>query len=221
MLARLTFIAALAFAPMAAAQETTTPPSAEEIAAARALADRVIAAAEAQGIFVNKTDDNVAQVEHVASGMRCIISDDAADRLHIFPTGAAGIPRGGDVACISHNAELGTDTTLYATHYPERPTTREIVVSAVEGIRQRWPDAAPYQESLALANVQGFAPTEHAAFKIRHDGVDKLTMVVGAQEGDWSLKVRATGPYEDAMTLSLQAAMLMAYAQMSMNDGDE
>ena len=220
MLARLTFIAALALAPVAVAQDAAPSPSPEQIAAASALADRIIAASDAQGIFVNKTDSDVAQIEHAASGMRCLMDDNPGNRLHIFPTGGAGIPRGDDVACIFRNDGMETDITLYATRYSGGATTNDIVDSAVSGIRQRWPDAVPYEGSVALSSVEGLASPAYGAFKIRLNDAEKLTMVIGAQQGDWSLKVRATGPYADAMAVSMEAAVLIAYAQITVNEAD-
>lgn len=218
MLARLVFLAALAAAPMAAAQEAAPPASAEAVAAASARADKIIADAGAQGIFVNKTDGAVPQVEHIASGMRCLLGDNPSDRIYIFPTSTAGIPRGDDVACITREDATDIDVTVYATRYPNGMTTEGIVANAVSGIRQRWPDAIPYEGQVASATVEGLTPPATAAFKIQLDGQEKLTVAVGAQEGAWSFKVRITGPYEQAMAVSLYGSMSMAYVQMGLKD---
>lgn len=219
MLARLVFLAALAVAPMAAAQDVGPPASAEQIAAARAIADRIIADAGAEGVFVNKTDSAVAQVEHVASGMRCLMDDNPANRVHIFPTTTAGIPRGDDVSCITRDDATDMDVTIYATRYPGGGmTTDGIVAGAVNGIRQRWPDAAPYEGELTSATVEGLTPPASAAFKVQLDGIEKLTMAIGAQEGAWSFKVRITGPYAEAMAVSLYGSISMAYVQMGLNE---
>lgn len=219
MLARLVFLAALAVAPVAAAQDAAPPASPEQIAAARAVADRIIADAGAEGVFVNKTDGASPLVEHVASGMRCLMDDNPASRVHIFPTSTAGIPRGDDVACINRDDATDTDVTVYATRYPGGGmTTDGIVAGAVSGIRQRWPDAVPYEGELTAATVEGLTTPVSAAFKIRLDGAEKLTMAIGAQEGEWSFKVRITGPYADAMGVSLFGSISMAYVQMSLKE---
>lgn len=218
MLARLIFIAALAFAPMAMAQDAAPTASPEEIAAASARADRIIADAGAQGVFVNKTESAVAQVEHVASGMRCLMGENPANRIHIFPTAGMGIPRGDDVACITRDEAVDIDLTIYATRYPDGMTTDGIMGGAVNGIRQRWPDALPYQGELTSATVEGLTPPASAAFKIRLDGQDKLTMAIGAQEGAWSFKIRITGPYAEAMAVSLYGSISMAHVQMGLKD---
>lgn len=218
MLARLTFIAALALAPAAMAQEAEPTASPEEIAAASARADRIIADADAQGVFVNKTDGAIAQVQHVASGMRCLMGANPANRIHIFPTASMGIPRGDDVACITRDEEADVDLTLYATRYPGGMTIDGIMSGAVSGIRQRWPDAAPYQGELTSVTVEGLTTPAAAAFKIRLDNEDKVTMAMGAQEGAWSFKARVTGPYADAMAVSLYGSMSMAHVQMGLND---
>lgn len=219
MFARLTVIATLAFAPMAAAQTPPEPAaSPEQIAAATARADDRIAAAEAGGIFVNKTDSAVAEVEHVASGLRCLLGEEAEDRIHIFPSASLGIPRGDDVACINRDDATGMDVTVYATRYPGGMTVDGIMSGAISGIRQRWPDAVPYTGELTSATVEGLTTPATAAFKIRVEGQEMLTMVIGAQEGDWSFKIRITGPYQDAMAVSLYGSIAMAYVQTQLKE---
>lgn len=217
MLVRLLLAAALLLsAPAARAQTQATQPTAGQIAQARERADELIAAADAAGVFANKTDSEVAQVEHIPSGMVCLLGDDPATRLHIFPTMSSGIPRGDDVACITREGDI--DISVYATRYPGGMDTRSIVTNAVGGIRQRWPDAVPYDGQIATASMEGVAAPETAAFKLDINGSQMLTMVIGSQMDDWSIKVRITGPYDEAAAVSLRGAIGMAFVQMNMND---
>ena len=217
MLVRLLLTAALLFsAPAAWAQTSAAEPTAEQIAQARERADELIAAAEAVGVFANKTDSAVPQVEHLPSGMRCLLGDDPATRLHIFPIMGSGVPRGEDVVCITREGDI--TISVYATRYPGGMDTHSIVANAIGGIRQAWPDAVPYEGQIATLNVEGDAAPQSAAFKVDVNGSQMLTMVLGSQIEDWSFKVRITGPYDDAVAVSLRGAIAMAFVHMNMND---
>lgn len=204
MIAKLTLIAALAVAPMAMAQESP-PPTAEQISAARAIADRLIADADAEGVFVNVTKDGIARVRHVASGMTCLFDGGSEDRIYLFPTGA----RGDDVGCISRDDALSIDLTLYATRYQPLPAESAVLADAERAIRNRWPDAVRYPLGLPSLTVEGQSPTLMAGYKIRLGDQDKLTLALVTHRGEWGFKARATGPYEDAMGVGLYAGVLL------------
>lgn len=218
MLARLSFIAALTLAPTALAQDRTPPPSppatAEEIAAARAIADRLIAAGEAQGVFINTTKDGLAQVTHVASGMTCRFEGGPRDRIVVYPEGPGRPPRGDDVSCITYDEALDIDLTLYATRYRPLPSEAAVLADARRAIENRWPDARPYAEGLPTLNLEGRSPPLIAAYKIQLDGREKLTLAMVTHRGDWGFKARATGPYDQAMAVGLYAGVLLEGALM-------
>ena len=219
MITRLTFIAALAFAPMAVAQDASPPASAEQVADARARADRLITDAEATGVFVNSTkDDGLARVTHVASGMTCSFDGGPEDRLYIFPSGEAGIPRGEDVGCISRDDALGIDLTLYATRYHPLPTEAAVLADAGRGITSRWSDAQPYTGDLPTLSREGRSPTLIAAYKIRIEGTEMLTMALVTHRDGWGFKARATGPYADAQGVALFAGVLLEGALLERED---
>ena len=228
MIQLLVFAAVLLSPPVALAQEALSPPlpqiasestaTPEQISAATARANRLIDAANAQGIFVNKTDSGIAQVEHVASGMRCLLDENPANRLHIFPSTGADMTRGDDVSCVIRDDATDTDITIYATRYPGGMSTEGIMAGAVSGIRQRWPDAIAYEGELTTATLEGHAAPAVAAFQIQFEGKQMLTLALGVQEGDWSFKVRITGPFEEAMGVSLYGAITMTYVQMNLKD---
>lgn len=213
MIRMLAFTAALVAAPVAAAQEAVEAPpaTAEQIASARAIADRMIADAGASGIFVNKTDDAVPTVLHVASGMTCSFSGGPRDRLYIFPSPTGRIARGEDVGCISWDETLGIDLTLYATRYQPLPSERAVLEDAVRAIRQRWPDAAPFEGDLVSMSSEGQPAPLQAAFKIQIDGQPMLTVALVSHRDGWGYKARATGP-ADSMIVSLFAQLSLSAA---------
>ncbi|GAA0648118.1 hypothetical protein GGR12_001099 [Brevundimonas lenta] len=212
MLARLTFIAALAAAPMAMAQDAPkeAPATAEEVAAARAIADRLIAEADAEGIFVNSTDSGLAEVTHVASGMTCMFDGGQYDRIAIFPVSDPKIPRGYDVGCVSYDEALKIDLSLYATRYRPLPSERAVLDSARGAIENRWPDARPYTGD--FMTVEGQTPPLAAAYRVRIDGEDMLTLALVTHRDEWGFKARATGPYKEAMGVSLYAGVMLTGA---------
>lgn len=219
MLARLTFIAAMAAAPVAVAQDAPARAGAEQIAASRALADQLIADGDAAGIFVNSTkDDGVARVTHVASGMTCTFDGGPEDRVYIFPQGPGGIPRGEDVGCVSRDDAMKIDLTLYATHYRPLPDETEVLAMARQGIMARWPDALPYTGGLPATTMEGRAPTQSAAYKIRIDGAEMLTMAMVTHRDGWGFKARATGPYRDAMGVALYTGLMLESSLLRRED---
>lgn len=221
MIERLTLVLALLVAPVAVAQATpeASPAPPQQIAQARALADRLIEEAGARGIFVNKTEDAVATVLHPASGMRCYF-DGVDDRIVVFPQQSDAVPRGDDVGCIVRHEDLSIDTTTYATRYRPLPSEEAVLADAVSAIRNRWPDATPFDGILASTTAGGFGTPKQAAFKITTPEGPMLTLVVVAHVGDWGYKVRATGPFADPMLVSVTAGMLMANLQTGQSDSD-
>lgn len=222
MIARLVFIAALAAAPMAAAQTpppviaTELPASPEEIADASAYADKLIGAADASAFFVNKTDSAVPEVQHVASGMRCVFSKNDSARILIFPARNDSIPLGYDVGCSSREDSLAVETTSYATRYRPLPSEDAVVANSVNAIRNRWPDAISFDGSLAIVGQEGQQP-EYAAFKVMTPDGPMLTMVLVEHIGEWGFKVRATGPFDDAMLVSVVGGLIMSNIQRAAN----
>lgn len=217
MLARLVFVGALLGATAAVAQAPAdggAAPTAQDIARARALADRLIAEADAAGLFVNTTDGDVARVTHVASGMTCMFEDNEASRIHIFDSSAVGLPRGDDVGCISRTLDI--DLTLYATRYRPLPSEQRIMADAVNAIRQRWPDAAGFEGDLVTISVGNDEPPLMAAFNVETDGGPSLTMALVSNIGEWGYKARTTGPAEDPMMLSLVSGMLFSSALLNL-----
>lgn len=218
MIGKLVLATALLAAAPAAAQEPETRATAEEIAAAKAVADRIIAAADAAGIFINTTDSAMAEVTHVPSGLTCVFDGGPEDRIHIFPVQGGGIPRGEDVGCVSHDEAVDIDLTLYATRYRPLPSEATILAQARQAIENRWPDAKAYEDDLARLNFEGRSPTLMAAYRVRLEGEEKLTLALVSHRDGWGFKARATGPFDEAMAVSIYTGVVFEGALM---DRDE
>lgn len=215
MIGQLAFIAALAAAAPVVAQEADKPATAQQIAQAKAIADRLIDAAEADGVFVNSTDDGIARVTHVASGMTCMFDGGPEERIYIFPNQDDKVPRGEDVGCITRDEALDIDLTLYATRYRPLPEEAAVMADARNAIETRWPDAEPYAGELTTLTIEGQAPPLMAAYRIKLGDEEKLTMALVSHRDGWGFKARATGPYEDATGVSLYAGILFEGALLA------
>lgn len=198
----LTVAMAFAVATPAFSQDTSgdRPATAEEIAQARRQADAVIAQAQASDLFVNVTNDATPTAKHSNSGLVCMFSGDTRDRILLFPV-SSGIPRGNDVGCGSWLGD--TEFTLYATRYSERYSAEQIIRDAVDAILQRFPDARPYQGTLSMASRDDMDTPLAAGFDVTVNGQAMLTLVYVVHHGDWSYKLRATGPADDDLLLTL------------------
>ena len=197
MLARLTFVAALAFAPVAVAQDAAPSPSPEQVAAARAEGDRIIAAAEASDLFVNITGNAHPMLRHKASGMICIFNDaPEVNRISIYPG-----TRGDDVSCNTKDAVSGAETTIYATRYVPMESEQQDLAGSVQAIRQRFPSARPYEGDVLVASTDTITPIG-AAFVIETNRGTQFTLVVIEHQNDWAYKLRATGPVEKASDIN-------------------
>ncbi|RZJ31833.1 MAG: hypothetical protein EON85_02730 [Brevundimonas sp.] len=138
----MTFIAALAFASVAVAQDAPAPATPEQVAAARTEADRIIAAAGAADLFTNITGNANPMVRHRGSGLICIFRNvPEIDRITIYPGGQ----RGDDVGCNTVDPANGAETTVYATRYVPLPSEEAVLADAVRAIKQRFPSARAYE----------------------------------------------------------------------------
>lgn len=203
MIVRLAFLAALLCAVPAAAQEAAPGPSAtpEQIATARAEADRILAAAGADDVFENISADQTPRVRHTASGMICsFFGSREIDKVLIFPDPT----RGNDVGCSTADSS-GAEVTFYATRYQPMPSEREVLRNAVDAIRNRFPSARVYEGGLSSAGVAGQIPPVGAAFVVSTNKGELFTMALVSHRGEWGFKARASGPLERAAEVSLLA----------------
>ncbi|MBX9574862.1 MAG: hypothetical protein K2X07_04410 [Caulobacteraceae bacterium] len=191
-----------------AAQDTNDGPTASQIAAARNQADRVVEAAKAADVFENATVTDIPAVRHRQSGLRCLlIGDQGADSLRADPV--PGLPRGDDVSCASYLGPL--EFTLYFTRYPDQPSAEDDMDLAVGAILRRLPDAKPHTGELPIASSDLGEPL-WAGFDIVVSGREMFTFVAVQKHGPWMVKVRATGPRNEAEAISTLASLLVVRA---------
>jgi hypothetical protein len=194
-----------AFPQIALAQSPAPVP-----AAARAEADRLIAAAHAEPYFVNITEGAQPLVRHVASGMVCAFEPgQAANAIHIYQS--ASTP-GEDVGCATRRPLKGggfADDVLFATRTAQTPVLKDGLEAMAASIRARAPDARPAQGKFGSAPAlgallgqalgQGKDPP-HAAerLQITVAGQSLFTRAAAGVVRDWFISQRVTSPVADA-----------------------
>lgn len=224
MLKSLLAAAILAAAPLAAAAQPAPGVTAEQISRARAEADALIAAADAEALFDNTTDSDVPTVRHKPSGLVCAFEPGEADNgITIFEQGV-GIPRGEDVGCNSTFG--GAHHTLYATRYRPAMSAERALSDAVAAIRRRFPDARRYEGSGTSIEVdregrQPLPPTHSAAFTIELEGVGPAyTSARVAEHDGWIIKQRLTVEMSKVTAGQLMGGMHWTRALESIVDRD-
>jgi hypothetical protein len=207
-------VLSLAFAGPAAAQaqKGATP---AEIAAARAHADRIIAAAHAEDLFRNVTADGVATVRHLKSGLECGFDpDDDGARVSVFENPA--VPRGDDVGCSGHITE--TLISTFVTRYPHAMTARQVVQDSVGAIRRQFTDLKDWTgQSVSMkqqAKPGQAAPAEPVTIRLsaNFQGQPKFTRSSAAACGPWIVAQRVTAAADKAMIADLAAELTLRAA---------
>jgi hypothetical protein len=210
MVRALAFIAALLAAPVAAAQAPDAPPTAAQVEAARAHADKVVAAADAGPFFENVTINATPTVRHRGSGMTCaFVNGDPRDNIRLYPEQAGGPKRGEDVSCGSWLGD--TFVSLYATRYPGAPSREAIFRASMADVPRGTPGARLHQGELSSATVGDQAPPLIGGYDMQLGGRPVLSLVIVQHIGEWSFKARATGPEGDA-SVNLLASIAFAMA---------
>jgi hypothetical protein len=217
MIAYIAFLAALSLGPAVDARPDSPPTTiAQDAAANRAIADRIIAAAGAESVFVNSSKADVAQVTHVASGMTCRFQGLPTDRITIFPTVEGG-PRGGDDVGL-HLSRRQSGHRFYTLRDPifvgpqRGPGPQQRQCRNPEPLARRH---APIPATWQSARIEGQSVPLVSAFKIGGGDGEMLTLAMVSHRDDWAFKIRATGPYGEAKMVSLYSAMLLESALMS------
>jgi len=183
-------LAALAFAAPVAAQDA--PPTAEQIAAAKAHADDVIARSDAGAFFVNVTTTEVPQAKHTGSGMVCVFATgDPRDSISFYPVVEGGPPHGDDVSCASWWET--TFISMFATRYPQAYPADDMISSAVADIHRSWQNVVPVEGEFPVVSLQGQEEPLIAAFDAEIQGQTRRTVVVLRNIDGWTFKARATG----------------------------
>lgn len=186
-------------APVTAAAAGTAQvqsPTAEALARASAEADRLIATTGAPNFFENVSSDGFARVRHKASGLLCtFIPGNDRNTLALF--GSPGIPRGDDVGCQTNIGEVYM--TFYATRYPERLSAQDAADSAAAAMRQRHPEARPYNGPVATSVVNGVSEQAAVRFSMMDGPVPSSTHAITAKIGEWIFKQRLTHSNESEL----------------------
>lgn len=210
MIRAIVFSAALAAAGLAvssaAAQSAPQVATAEQVAAAKAHADAVIARSQAGDFFVNITTGEIARVRHVRSGMVCSFAGgDDRDAISFYPVVADGPRHGDDVSCASWWG--ATFVSMFATRYPQGYSADYLMSAATGDIHRNWQKVEPLAETLSLVTLKGQEPPLAAAFHAERDGRPRSTMVVLRNIDGWSFKTRATGPADDSDVIQIGSAV--------------
>ncbi len=214
MISALAFVATLAVvqaAPgVAAAPDTVAqaPPTAAEIAAARAHADSVVTRADARAHFENITTDATPTVRHTASGMTCAFTTgDDRDNIRFYPAGPDGPPAGDDVSCGGWIE--ATFVSTFATRYPGHPTREAVFQSAMSDVPRGTPGAQVVAGEFSTVSIGGRPAPLIGVYHMSLNGQPKQSYVLTDQIGDWTYQARGTGPVEDT-TVNLITAMWFA-----------
>lgn len=208
MIGRLVFITALLTAPLVSAQEPQAPPTGEQIAAAKAHARQVIAAAEAGAYFEDITTDATPTVRHRPSGLTCIFTvGDPRDNIRFYPAEAGGPAHGDDVSCGTwiNNTFLST----FATRYPGRPSREAVFGGTMADVPRNTPGARLIEGDVASASTGDRPPPLAGGYRMQLSGRAVQSYVLVDHIGDWSFKARATGPEEDE-TVNLIGALFFS-----------
>jgi hypothetical protein len=199
-----------AYSAAAHAQDVTpsdNPPTVEQVAAARAHADQLIATANAARYFENITTDAVSTVLHKVSGMTCAFSNPEYDKIAIYPAQGL-IGEGDDVGC--NTRLMDVDFSNYATRYARQFSEEDIIQDSINAIRQRWPDVKPRTEGLITATLNDGPTQRIAGYDITISDRPMLTLVLVTHQGEWSFKGRVTGPSEGDTPTNLLGAVLFS-----------
>lgn len=194
MIARLTFIAALAFAPMAAA-ETPGADTPVQRSSAWTQAQTLIDGTGAPGLFENQSTATRMIIRHKASGLVCDYSpDEKNNSLMLFP----GLPQGDDVGC---NADAGNIyMTYYATRYGPGVSIQDAAADTAAGIRNRFPDARPYEGPVVQVTApDGVGEQVYLAYVVRQGDQSLHAQARLAKVGEWIFKQRMSTPENMAL----------------------
>lgn len=165
-----------------AATQSVAGPTAEEITAAKAEGDRILAAAGATDLFENRTggrDTTLIVLVHKASGLECQMNaGKSLTKVVVY----ANPVRGDDISCT--NETVDNVYTLYATRSRGQHLDGELEI-AKKAIQSRFPDAKPWPGGDGPARS-----TWPDSRRARFIAGGEYTSVTIDQAGDWIVKMR-------------------------------
>lgn len=201
MIGRLAVAAWLAAGSAALAQQPITvpkppPPTAEQIAAAKADGEALIARYKVDDLFETLAGAGQPTIRHKASGLLCAYtSRDSALTIQVYP----GKPRGDDVSC---GMKVGDFTlTLYATRVGDAADAETLMRQAVSAIKTQHSDLAPFSgHQVAKAVAPNLPDMKTARFQYAENGEPVFTRVSIALARGWMVEERETGPLDHAIS---------------------
>lgn len=227
MFARLSFIAALLFAPSTLAQDrpasTQLPEfparSTDHAQADREAADALIAGSGHAAMFENVSDQQGPAVRHRASGMVCRFWPGVSvNSIHVY----ASAPGAEDMSC--QTGVEGASLTHYASMYTPTPTAEAEAHSAIAAIRNRWPDLRAYDGETVSTEVTGPGfPRRYISRGVvtQSDGEDYMTKVSVAKVGGWIIKQRMTVRLDKALTGDRWSESMMVRILIDLAEGKD
>lgn len=211
MIARMAFLAALSGAAPVAAQIAlpniqAPEASPQEVAAARAQADQIIAAADARAHFTNVTRDRAPAVRHNASGMVCRFEPGSTrNSIRVYGVRANAPTPGDDVSCGTNAG--GGGFTIYATRYKPMPSEAEDMREAVRQMQATYGELKPYEGTIGLARDEGVPIEQTLTVQFQYDGLRLASLTQIAHRDGWAFKLRASGPPESFQSTALYGSM--------------
>jgi hypothetical protein len=187
-----------------------TPATAEQIAAARAEGDRLIAAAQGAGVFVNETTGGIVQVRHPESGLVCqFIPGVPKNTVTVYSSGS--VPRGDDVGC-GHNLNQVVLTT-FVTRYPGPKTVADVLRESLADIPRQMTDVARFTGNSVSVEANKPAPAippkDRTVIRLTatFQGKPVFTRTAAVQCGPWIVAQRVTAPVDAALAADIAAEL--------------
>jgi hypothetical protein len=167
-------------------------------AEARAHADQIIANSGGAAFFSNITDSDMPTVLHIPSGMVCEFPGaDERDNIRLFQSS------GMDVGCSTWIGR--TFVTFFATRYDEIYSEEEVMGAAVRAIQRNTPGAHSVDGAFDIRTLPGQETPLLTVFDLELDGREVRSLILVRHIGEWSFKVRATGPSGDDSVVELSS----------------
>lgn len=197
----------LALAPtatLAAKPRAAKPqPSAEQIAAARARADGMIAATGAPELFRNVSEGDTPRVVHLPSKLLCYFDADVAgDSIEI----GAGQDQDDVVTCTTADGDI--TRRLSASRAGGTGAADERAQTKAATLRSAQPGAGPVARAEKLLTWKLGVPLPVYSFQARGGGVVTTTNVSAIDAQEWALTQETTLADKDARVSSMVAQSL-------------